>query len=73
MVRRIRAEKPSVRAILTTGYDPHQVRGQIGLQEHERFLAKPFTNAELLELVQESLRNRPTSKNATKRKTSGEG
>lgn len=56
VVRKIRAAKPSVHAILTTGYDPHQVKGQIGLRENERFLAKPFTNEELLELVQSCLR-----------------
>ena len=56
VVRKIRDAKPSVHAILTTGYDPHQVKGQIGLRENERFLAKPFTNEELLELIQSCLR-----------------
>ena len=56
VVRKIRTAKPSVFAILTTGYDPHQVKGQIGLKENEQFLAKPFTNEELLELIQSALK-----------------
>jgi CheY-like chemotaxis protein len=42
LVRLLRKSKPSLKAILTTGYDPHQVRVKMGLEENERFLAKPF-------------------------------
>ena len=42
LVRRLRSLKPNLKAILTTGYDPHQMRGKIDLQPDELFLAKPF-------------------------------
>ncbi len=48
LVRHIRGLKPSVKAILTTGYDPHQMRGKMDLQPNEHFLAKPFQTDELL-------------------------
>jgi CheY-like chemotaxis protein len=51
LVRQLRKTKPSLKAILTTGYDPHQVRVKIGLEESERFLAKPFETDELLQTV----------------------
>jgi PAS domain S-box-containing protein len=52
LVRQLRKSKPSLKAILTTGYDPHQMRVKIGLEESERFLAKPFETDELLKTVQ---------------------
>lgn len=51
LVRQIRAARPNIKAILTTGYDPHQMRGQIDLQPNELFLPKPFEPEELLTAV----------------------
>jgi PAS domain S-box-containing protein len=56
LVRSLRKTKPGLKAILTTGYDPHQVRVKIGLEESERFLAKPFQTDELLHAVETLLR-----------------
>jgi two-component system, cell cycle sensor histidine kinase and response regulator CckA len=52
LVRRFRAEKPELRAIITTGYDPHQIRGQMDLQKNELFLAKPFQTDDLLNAIE---------------------
>ena len=51
LVRQFRQSKPGLKAILTTGYDPHQMRGKIDLQPNEFFLAKPFQTEELLEAI----------------------
>jgi CheY-like chemotaxis protein len=56
LVRHIRSEKPKIKAILTTGYDPHQMRGKINLAPEELFLPKPFEPDELLQSVQSLLR-----------------
>jgi len=52
LVRHLRKTKPSLKAILTTGYDPHQMRIKMGLEEKELFLAKPFQPEELLHAVE---------------------
>ncbi len=59
LVRLLRKTKPGLKAILTTGYDPHQVRVKIGLEESERFLAKPFQTDELLQAVEALLHRSP--------------
>ena len=58
LVRRLRALKPNLKAILTTGYDPHQMRGKIDLQPDELFLAKPFQTEELLHAIESLLQPR---------------
>ncbi|HEV8543666.1 MAG TPA: PAS domain S-box protein [Verrucomicrobiae bacterium] len=55
LVRHIRSVKPSLKAILTTGYDPHQALGKLNLQPGETFLPKPFQTEELLKAVDELL------------------
>ena len=57
LVRQLRKTKPSLRAILTTGYDPNQMRIKIGLEEKELFLAKPFRSDELLHAVETLLQS----------------
>jgi PAS domain S-box-containing protein len=52
LVRQLRAVKPGLKVILTTGYDPHQMRGKIDLQPDELFLAKPFQTDELLQAIE---------------------
>lgn len=52
LVRHIRGLKPNLKAILTTGYDPHQMRGKMDLQPNEFFLAKPFQTDELLQAIE---------------------
>jgi DNA-binding NtrC family response regulator len=51
LVRQIRGVNAAIKAILTTGYDPHQMRGKIDLQPNELFLAKPFEPEELLHAI----------------------
>jgi DNA-binding NarL/FixJ family response regulator len=51
LVRQLRAVKPTLKAILTTGYDPHQIRGKMDLAPEELFLPKPFEPEELLQAV----------------------
>jgi PAS domain S-box-containing protein len=51
LVRQLRAVKPTLKAILTTGYDPHQIRGKMDLAPEEHFLPKPFEPEELLQAV----------------------
>lgn len=55
LVRHIRLQKPGLKAILTTGYDPHQLRGKIDLAPEELFLPKPFEPEELLHAVESLL------------------
>jgi PAS domain S-box-containing protein len=55
LVRQLRSLKPGLKAILTTGYDPHQMRGKIDLQPDELFLAKPFQTDELLQAIESLL------------------
>jgi PAS domain S-box-containing protein len=55
LVRHIRTLKPDLKAILTTGYDPHQMRGKMDLQPNEFFLAKPFQTDELLQTIESLL------------------
>jgi PAS domain S-box-containing protein len=55
LVRHLRSLKPGLKAILTTGYDPHQMRGKIDLQPDELFLAKPFQTDELLQAIESLL------------------
>ena len=55
LVRQVRSDKSDIKAILTTGYDPHQMRGKIGLQPSELFLAKPFEPEELLRAIESLL------------------
>lgn len=52
LVRQIRNRKPGLKAILTTGYDPHQIHGKIDLAPEELFLPKPFEPEELLRAVE---------------------
>lgn len=56
LVRHLRNIKPALKAILTTGYDPHQMRGKMALQPNELFLPKPFQSDELLQSIQTLLR-----------------
>ncbi len=58
LVRQLRTMKPGVKAILTTGYDPHQMRGKIDLQPDELFLAKPFQTEELIHAIETLLQPR---------------
>lgn len=51
LVRFLRKSKPSLKAVFTTGYDPHQARVQLGLEESELFLAKPFHSEELVQAI----------------------
>ena len=51
LVRHLRGLKPGLKAILTTGYDPHQMRGKMDLQPNELFLPKPFETQDLLEAI----------------------
>jgi CheY-like chemotaxis protein len=55
LVRHIRMVNSAIKAILTTGYDPHQMRGKIDLQPNELFLAKPFEPEELLHALESLL------------------
>ncbi len=55
LVRRLRSLKPSIKTILTTGYDPHQIRSEMDLQPNEHFLPKPFQLEELLQLIENLL------------------
>ena len=55
LVRQLRAQKPGLKAILTTGYDPHQMRGKMDLQPDELFLAKPFQTDELFQAIESLL------------------
>jgi PAS domain S-box-containing protein len=55
LVRQIRGVNAAIKAILTTGYDPHQMRGKIDLQPNELFLAKPFEPEELLHAIESLL------------------
>jgi two-component system, cell cycle sensor histidine kinase and response regulator CckA len=59
LVRQLRGLKPGLKAILTTGYDPHQMRGKIDLQPDELFLAKPFQTDELLHAIESLLLQKP--------------
>ncbi|HVK58177.1 MAG TPA: PAS domain S-box protein [Candidatus Kapabacteria bacterium] len=52
LVRHIRKMKSGIKAILTTGYDPHQMRGKMDLTPDELFLPKPFEPEELLTAVE---------------------
>ena len=56
LVRRLRTLKPSLKAVITTGYDPHQMRGKMQLEPGELFLAKPFQTEELLNALTSLLR-----------------
>jgi PAS domain S-box-containing protein len=56
LVRRLRKLKPSLKAIITTGYDPHQMRGKMQLEPGEMFIAKPFQTEELLNALDVLLR-----------------
>lgn len=58
LVRQIRGIKPAIKAILTTGYDPHQMRGKIDLAPEELFLPKPFEPEDLLQAVETLLNQR---------------
>jgi CheY-like chemotaxis protein len=58
LVRQLRAQKAGLKAILTTGYDPHQMRGKMDLQPDELFLAKPFQTDELLQAIESLLQPR---------------
>jgi PAS domain S-box-containing protein len=53
LVRKIRTARPAIKAIITTGYDPHQLKGQIDLQPNELFLPKPFQPEELLQMIEQ--------------------
>ena len=56
LVHKMRDSKPSIKAILTTGYDPNQIRGHIDLQPEEQFLAKPgFELDDLLQMIENLL------------------
>lgn len=52
LARELRERKPDLRAVIITGYDPHQMRGKIDLQPNELFLAKPFQTRELLQAIE---------------------
>jgi PAS domain S-box-containing protein len=52
LVEKIRSMKPDIKAILTTGYDPHQLQAEIRLDANELFLPKPFQPEELLQLIE---------------------
>ena len=52
LVRHLRHQKATLKAILITGYDPHQMRGRMDLQPNELFLAKPFQTEELLHAIE---------------------
>jgi CheY-like chemotaxis protein len=56
LVREFRQRHASLRAIIITGYDPHQMRGKMDLQPNEYFLAKPFQTTELLQAIEALLR-----------------
>jgi CheY-like chemotaxis protein len=58
LVRHLRGLKPNIKAILTTGYDPHQMRGKIDLAPEELFLPKPFEPEDLLQAVETLLNQR---------------
>ena len=62
LVRQFRADKPSLRAIITTGYDPHQMRGKMDLHNSEIFLPKPFQTDELLQAIKTLLEDTPSPK-----------
>jgi two-component system, cell cycle sensor histidine kinase and response regulator CckA len=55
LARQLRGLKPGLKVILTTGYDPHQMRGKIDLHPDELFLAKPFQTEELLQAIESLL------------------
>ncbi|HEX7859975.1 MAG TPA: PAS domain S-box protein [Verrucomicrobiae bacterium] len=55
LVRHIRSARPEIKAILTTGYDPHQIRGKMNLGPEELFLPKPFEPEDLLQAVESLL------------------
>lgn len=57
LVRQFRSSKAHLKAILTTGYDPHQMRGKMNLQPGELFLAKPFQTDELIGAIETLLRD----------------
>jgi two-component system, cell cycle sensor histidine kinase and response regulator CckA len=62
LVRQFRTEDPRLRAIITTGYDPHQMREKMDLQSNELFLAKPFQTDELITAIETLLRAKSVGK-----------
>jgi CheY-like chemotaxis protein len=56
LVRRLRAMKPGIKAVITTGYDPHQALSKMALEPGESFLAKPFQTEDLLKAIASLLR-----------------
>lgn len=53
LAQRLKTEKPSLRVVLISGYNPEMVGHNVSLPEEFRFLAKPFTPQALSELVGE--------------------
>lgn len=52
LIRQFRTERPTLRAIITTGYDPHQMRDRMELGGNDLFLGKPFQTDELLQAIE---------------------
>jgi signal transduction histidine kinase len=52
---RLLKEKPTLKVIYTSGYSPESVCAGLSLREGENFLKKPYTAAQLVQLVRKTL------------------
>jgi two-component system, cell cycle sensor histidine kinase and response regulator CckA len=55
VVRAVRARRPDVPVVVTTGYDEQEVMGELGADEPVAFLAKPYRVDDLVAAVRRAL------------------
>ena len=55
LARRMRAEKPNLRVVFTSGYDPTAVEGTADFGEGVSLLHKPWLHNEVAEIIREAL------------------
>ncbi|MEZ5415739.1 MAG: PAS domain S-box protein [Vicinamibacterales bacterium] len=60
LARRLRAEKPDLRVVFSSGYSPEIAGRELKLGTGENFLQKPFTTEQLLDQVRQALDATPT-------------
>jgi PAS domain S-box-containing protein len=58
LAERLRAERPGLKVIFSSGYDPEIVCRDFPLQENRNFLQKPFSPTKLAQLVRDCLDER---------------
>ncbi len=61
LVAKLRADRPKLRVLLVSGYDEGQMGVEGASDGWTRFLAKPFTPQQLLQVVAELLEGRPAA------------